>query len=80
MAIIADHLMEIQHKDLPALRDMYNSNDSKTHTAYTTIDNYIRWLQQGPEETKYIKFFCLNGDFADGTFAVTVSIISFSTC
>lgn len=74
MPSIADCLVEIQHKNLPILREMYNSPGGKTHTAYTTIDNYIRWIEQGPEETKHIKFLCLNGDFSDGTFVVTVSI------
>lgn len=74
MVMIADHLVEIQHKDLPILREMYNSPGGRTHTAYTTIDNYIRWIENGPEERKFIKFYSLNGDFSDGTFAVTVSI------
>lgn len=77
MAIPADHLVEIRYDELPILKDMYNSKGLKTRIAYTTIDNYMRWLEQGPEEYKYITFFCLNGDFSDGTFVVTVSTISF---
>lgn len=74
--VAVDHLVEIQQKDLSTLKDMYASKDgSRTHIAYATIDTYIRWLKKDPKASAYIKFYCLNGDFSDGTFIVIVSII-----
>lgn len=70
---MADRLVEIQYSDLPALKKLYTPDGSKSYIAYMTIDIYTRWLEQDPDESKYIKFFCLNGDFSDGTFIVTVS-------
>lgn len=75
MAVGVDYLVEIQKKHLPILKEIYASKDgSKTHIAYATIDNYIRWLEKDPKASTYIKFYCLNGDFSDGTFIVIVSI------
>lgn len=75
----ADRLVEIQQKDLSILKNMYTSeNGCKTNIAYVTIDNYIRWLEIDPSESKDIRFFCLNGDFSDGTFIVIVSIILYA--
>lgn len=75
MAVGVDFLAEIQQKDLSKLKNMYASKDgSRTHIAYATIDNYIRWLEQDPKASSYIKFYCLNGDFSDGTFIVIVSM------
>lgn len=70
--IMADELIEIDRKDLMKLKNLYISDESKNYTAFTTIDNYIRWFEQNPN-VKHIKFFCLNGDFSDGTFVMTVS-------
>lgn len=69
---MTDRLVEVARKDLPALKSLYNANGSKSYIAYTTIDNYIQWFQQDPD-VKHIKVFCLNGDFSDGTFVITVS-------
>lgn len=66
-------LAEIGRKDLPILLNLYKRNDLKHYIAYTTIENYIRWIEQDVND-KNVKFFCLNGDFSDGTFVVTVSI------
>lgn len=79
MAIGVDRLVEIQQRDLLTLRNMYTSSEvgSKTHIAYETIDTYIRWLEKDPIANNYIKFYCLNGDFSDGTFIVIVSIVYF---
>lgn len=76
MAVEADRLVEIPSKDLSTLRNLYKSpeNGSRTHIAYESIDVYIRWLEQDPNANMYIKFYCLNGDFSDGTFIVIVSI------
>lgn len=69
---MVDRAIEIDRNDLPKLKSLYQSNDHKRATAYMTIDNYIRWFDQDPH-IKHIRFFCLNGDFSDGTFVVTVS-------
>lgn len=70
---MTDYLVEIAQKDWPSLKQIYFPDDPKKHVAYTTIDNYIRWFEQDPN-VKHIKFFCLNGDYSDGTFVVIVSI------
>lgn len=75
MAVEADRLVEIPVEDLSKLRNLYKSsqNDGRTHIAYGSIDIYMRWLELDPTATTYIKFYCLNGDFSDGTFIVIVS-------
>lgn len=75
MAVGIDCLVEIKRKDLIILKNMYKSTKvgSRTHIAYETIDTFIRWLEKDPKASSYIKFYCLNGDFSDGTFIVTVS-------
>lgn len=71
---MTDHLVEIDRKLWPNLKGLYTPDGFKSYIAYTTIDTYIRWFEQDPD-LKHIKFFCLNGDFSDGTFVVTVIII-----
>lgn len=73
LSAMSDRLVQIQNNDLANLKKLYTPNDSKgCSIAYMAIENYIRWLEQDPEEKRNIKFFCLNGDFSDGTFVVTV--------
>lgn len=69
---MSDCLEEIRRNDWAKLRDLYALDGSRSYLAYTAIDNYIRWLEQNPA-LKHIKFYCLNGDFSDGTFAIIVS-------
>lgn len=69
-------LTQINQKDFPILKNLYNPNDPKTYTGHSTVDTYIRWFQQNPHDTEKndkIKFYCLNDDFSRGTFAITVS-------
>lgn len=75
MAVEVDRLVEIPAEDLLTLRSLYKSpeNGSRTHIAYESIDIHMRWLEQDPNASTYIKFYCLNGDFSDGTFIVIVS-------
>lgn len=68
-----DRLVEINREDLRLLRSFYTPNSFKNVIACMTIDNYIRWFEEDPEIEGY-KFFCLNGDFSDGTFILLVSI------
>lgn len=68
---MSDCSVEIDRDDLIALKNLYLSDGSKSYIGYTTLDNYIRWFQQDPS-VKHIKVFCLNGDFSDGTFVITV--------
>lgn len=70
------HLTEIHRSDWKKLKDLYTSDGSKSYSAYTTIDNYIQWFEQNPS-LKHIKFYCLNGDYSDGTFAIVVNTIFF---
>lgn len=79
MVVIGDSLVEIPFEDILRLQDLYRSskNGTRTHIAYESIDVYIRWLKQDPNAHTYIKFYCLNGDFSDGTFIVIVSILTY---
>lgn len=70
---MANYLVEIDRKELPILQHLYKSNGTKSYIGYMTLNNYIRWFEQDPD-VKHIKVFCLNGDFSDGTFVLTVSI------
>lgn len=72
-----DHLVEIERKDLPNLLNLYTPDGYKSYVAYMTIENYIRWFAQD-SNLKHVKVFCLNGDFSDGTFVVTVGIYASS--
>lgn len=71
---MSDHLVEIPPEDWQQLRSLYKSDEEKSYIAYCTIDNYIRFVKQDPN-IQHIKFYCLNGDFSDGTFVVIVSQI-----
>lgn len=74
MAAVPDRLMEIPSKDLPTLKNMYKPIDGeRTQIAYEAIDVHMRILEQDPSANSFIKFYCLNGDFSDGTFIVMVS-------
>lgn len=75
---MTDHVVEIQHNDWTNLKKLYTPDGLKNFSiAYMAIENYIRWVEQSPDESEHIKFFCLNGDFSDGTFVITVSFVSF---
>lgn len=69
-----DHLVEINPENWPILKNIYSPGGKKSYITYTTIDNYIQW-QQKDSQLKHVKFFCLNSDFSDGTFIVTVNIL-----
>lgn len=73
LSIMADRLVEIGANDLQNLKNLYKSDGSKSYIAYMTIDNYLQWFQQDPN-IKHVRIFCLNGDYSDGTFVITVSI------
>lgn len=69
---MSHRLTEILPKDWSKLSNLYKFYGTKRYTAYNTIDNYAKWLKKDPQ-LKHVKFYCLNGDFSDGTFVVTVS-------
>lgn len=75
-----DRLTEIAVADWPKLRDLYKpvANVTKSYTAFTTIENYIDWFKQDPN-LGHVQFYCLNDDFSDGTFALTVRIYYYFT-
>lgn len=75
MSEMADALVEIGRKDLPTLRDIYKSNGFKSYIGYMTLNNYIGFFEQDVN-VKHVNIYCLNGDFTDGTFVVTVNISS----
>lgn len=68
---MGEKITEIDRKDLTLLKALYISNGPKHFTTCITIDNYIRCFQQN-SNVNDITFFCLNGDFSDGTFIVVV--------
>lgn len=69
---MTNRLVEICRKDLPILKNLYSPNGVKnSFLAYLVIDNYIRWFKEN-SNLKHVKFFCLNGNFSDGTFVITV--------
>lgn len=72
---MSDCLVEISPKDLPVLKNLYKNDESNNILAILTIENYIRWFEQDPA-VEYVKFFCLNGDFSDGSFVVLASVYS----
>ncbi|XP_055309494.1 uncharacterized protein LOC129573206 [Sitodiplosis mosellana] len=74
---MVDKLTEIARRDLPILKSLYTPDGSKNYIAFATVDTYIRWFEQDPN-VKHIKFFCLNGDFSDGTFVVTDHNVAFA--
>lgn len=69
-----DILTEIDKKDLHLLWRLYKLDgvESYTRRTYITIDTYIRWFNQNPD-LENIHFYCINGNFSNGTFVVTVS-------
>lgn len=73
-AKMADQLTEIPAENLPKLSDLYKSRVSNARAngiSVTTIENYIDWIKIDPD-LAHVTFYCLNGDFSDGTFAVIV--------
>lgn len=69
---MSDKLVEIESQDWAALRDLYSAEDPNTIYAHCTVDNYIRWLEKEPQQKDW-RFYSLNGDWSDGTYAVVVS-------
>lgn len=68
-------LTEIARHELPTLKELYTPDGTfKSYMSYTLIDNYINWFGQN-SNLQEIKFFCLNGNFTRGTFAVVVSTL-----
>lgn len=70
-----DFISEISQADLPKLRDLYLRDWPDNIIGYSTVNNYIRWLEKHLNIAN-LKFYCLNGDFSDGTFAIVVSVAS----
>lgn len=75
MSMMTDNLVEINQNDLPILRNLFESSGSNGDIGRMTINNYIGFFKQDPS-VKHVKVFCLNGDFSDGTFVITVNIHS----
>lgn len=71
----SDFISEISRNDLPRLRDLYLRDWPENIIGYYTINNYIRWLERDPN-IKKLKFYCLNDDFSDGSYAIIVNIFS----
>lgn len=75
---MSDRLTDISIEDLKRLRDLYTPDGRKSYAGFATIDNYLRWNSHEQESNnENIKFFCLNGNIAGGTFVVIVSFIVF---
>lgn len=74
---MSDRLVEIDRNELHHLKRIHEANGSETYVAYMTISNYIKWFEQDAN-LKNIKFYCLNGNYSDGSFIVTVRYSVFS--
>lgn len=68
---MTDQLIEIGREKLPILQNLFKSNGSLGYLGYMTIGNYIGFFDQDPN-VKHVKIYCLNGEFSDGTFVITV--------
>lgn len=69
-----DHLVRIGLKDLAILKKLFKDRGPTIYVTYTAIKNYNNWIEKNPK-IENCEFFSLNGDFADGTFVVIVSIV-----
>ncbi|GAB0093401.1 uncharacterized protein DMENIID0001_084960 [Sergentomyia squamirostris] len=70
-----DRLVSIPREDLPALRDLYKIDWPKHSFIYTTINQYILWLDIDPK-IENLNFWSLNGSWqTDGTVIMKVLII-----
>lgn len=65
-----EKLVIIERKNLPTLRDLYSVHDPITFLGHCTVDYYIRLAEKEPNTN--ILFYCLNGDWNDGTFVAIV--------
>lgn len=75
MSKMTDTLVEINRNDLPILQNLFRITGSKGCVGCMTIGNYIGFFKQDPT-VKHVNVYCLNGDFNDGTFVITVSIFT----
>lgn len=66
-----DKLVKIERKNWPNLRDLYSSHDTNTFLGYCVVENYIQWFEKDPQNQN-VAFYCLNGDWSDGTFVAIV--------
>lgn len=66
-----DFVSEIKIGDLLHLRDLYLKDWPENVLGYYTLHNYIKWLEKDPN-IEILKFYCLNDDVSDGTFAIKV--------
>lgn len=70
-------LVEIDRAELPQLRDMYLADWPENMLGYYTVDNFIRCFEKDPE-IKSLVFYCLDGDWSDGSFAVIVNHLHYN--
>lgn len=68
------YLVEILPEDWKNLQKLYTRKELRNGVTFCTIGNYIRFYEQD-SKIKHIKFYCLNGNFSDGTFVVIVSCL-----
>lgn len=71
LSTMTDQLIEIDREKWPILQNLFKSNRSLGYLGYMTIGNYIGFFDQDPN-VKHVKIYCLNGEFSDGTFVITV--------
>lgn len=68
---MTDKLVEVNRNELLILQNLFKSNGLKGYLGYMAIGNYIGFFEQDPN-VKHVKIYCLNGNFSDGTFVITV--------
>ncbi|XP_063697440.1 uncharacterized protein LOC134828395 [Culicoides brevitarsis] len=64
-----NQLVEIPSNNWVSLRDLFLTNWPNDHVGYYLVDNYVKWVEKDPN-IKNLAFYCLNGDWSDGTFVV----------
>lgn len=67
-----DQLIMLEPEKWYQLRDKFKDNWPLNIVAYSTIDNFCKWNKKS--DIPYVNFYCLNGDFSDGTVLIKVFV------
>lgn len=68
-----DILQEIPDEKLPELKKLYKQNWPYTNYVYYFVETAIQIRQKYPEGG-YVKIYCPNGDFSDGTILAILEV------
>lgn len=65
-------LVEIPIESLPTLRDKFLVEWPKHIIAFSLIDNFVSRFERNPKSIGNVKFYCLNGNWENGTFVAVM--------